>query len=296
MPPSYRMLGLSGIRVGSISYGCSRLARDPGPEAVHSTIAAALDLGMTLIDTADVYGGEFGRCEELLGAALRSSPTLRERMVLATKFGVLRGGGRYDNSGAYARSACIASLRRLSVDHIDVYQVHRPDPLAHPEPLASALTQLRNEGKIREVGVSNFSVAQLEALQAYLPFPVATLQPQVSLIHLDAIGDGTLDYCVRADVTPLAWGPLGGGRLVTDPPGADVPGALVAVMRELAQHWGVGPGAIALAFLLALPAGVVPIAGTCNLRRMADLAEATRVLLSADDCYRLMTAAGLAFP
>jgi aryl-alcohol dehydrogenase-like predicted oxidoreductase len=282
-------LGRSGIRVGRIAYGCSRLVWDPAVDAVRSKIAAAVELGMTLIDTADVYGGEFGRCEEILGAAL--TPSLRGDVVLATKFGVVPGGGRYDNTAGYARAGCIASLRRLSVDHIDLYQVHRPDPLAHPEPLAAALTRLRDEGKIREVGVSNFSVAQTEALQAYLPFPIATVQPRLSLAHLDAVRDGTLDQCVRAGITPLAWGPLDAGRLVTDPAGP-----LTEALAELADRHGVRPAAIALAFLLALPSGVVPIVGTQDRRRLGDLAEASQVMLLSTDCYRLMTAAGMTFP
>jgi aryl-alcohol dehydrogenase-like predicted oxidoreductase len=291
--PSQR-LGRSDIRVGRIAYGCSRLAWDPRVATARAKIGAALDLGMNLIDTADVYGGEFGRCEELLGAAMTAP--LRDRMVLATKFGVVAGGGRYDNSGSYATAACTASLRRLAVDHIDLYQVHRPDPLAHPEPLAGALARLRGDGKIREVGVSNFTVAQVEALQAYLPFPIATIQPKLSLTRLDALRDGMLDHCTRTGVTPLAWGPLDGGRLVADPAGADVPAPLRAALAELAGRHEVGPAAIALAFLLALPAGVIPIVGTQDRTRLAGLAAAARVELAAADCYQLMTAAGMTFP
>ena len=143
--PNNRRLGSSDLQVGPIAYGCWRLAEGDSAEA-RGKIEAALDTGWNLIDTADIYGFDgqegFGRAESLLGEVLTEAPALRQQMVLATKGGI-RPGVPYDSSPEYLRSACEASLRRLGVDVIDLYQIHRPDTLTHPEELASALMELQ---------------------------------------------------------------------------------------------------------------------------------------------------------
>ena len=169
----------------------------------------ALDQGCTLVDTADVYGLDwggtgFGTCEERLGHVLRQHPSLRERMVLATKGGIIPGTP-YDSSAAYITAACEASLRRLQVDHVDLYQIHRPDMYTHPAEVAAALTALRERGLVGEVGVSNHTPAQVSALQAHLGFPLATTQPEFSAAHTAPLRDGTLDQAMQTGLTVLAW-------------------------------------------------------------------------------------------
>jgi predicted oxidoreductase len=212
-------------------------------------------------------------------------------MVLATKGGILPPLP-YDSSDRYLREACEASLRRLGVDSVDLYQIHRPDLFTHPAALAATLAALRDEGKIRAVGVSNFTVAQYDALAAHLPFPIATSQPQFSAAHLEPVRDGTFDRLMRDDVVPLAWSPLAGGRLA---PGAEADGdirpELLALLDRLAEREGVDRTAIAMAFVLAHPSRPVALVGTQNLERLAESTAALSVHLDRNDCYDIIEAA-----
>jgi aryl-alcohol dehydrogenase-like predicted oxidoreductase len=216
-----RPLGHTGLSVGAIAFGCWRFAGTDLATA-QARVGAAVDSGMTLIDTADVYGLDndcpWGAAEELLGDVFASSPGLRDRVVLATKGGIQleRGVGLgvpYDASATNIAAACDASLRRLKTDVIDLYQIHRPDLLAHPAETANALVALVRSGKVRHLGVSNYTSAQVSALRAHLPtdVPLQTVQPEFSVAHLDPIDDGVLDQAMELGLTPLAWSPLGGG-------------------------------------------------------------------------------------
>jgi predicted oxidoreductase len=218
-------------------------------------------------------------------------------MILATKGGI-RPPRPYDSSPEYLREECEASLRRLGVEVIDVYQVHRPDLLAHPQDVAEVLSALRDEGKVREVGISNHTVAQSRALQSYLPFPLATNQPEFSPLHLDPLVDGTLDWCMEAGLAPLAWSPLGGGRLAGDPP-ADDPRAVAvaAVCDRIAAEQGVPRSAVVLAWAMHHPAGIVPIIGTQQPARIRECARATEVEFTREQWYEVLVAArGTALP
>ncbi len=206
--------------IGPIAYGCWRFAGTDVATA-REKIETALEVGMTLIDTADIYGydgsapapgGGFGDAEELLGQVLAATPGMRARMVLTSKCGITPPTP-YDSSPTYLRRACEASLRRLQVDTIDLYQIHRPDLLAHPAEVAGALDELVASGTVRAIGVSNFTVAQTRALQAHLDTPLVCTQPEFSPLALDPITDGTFDLAMETGLVPLAWSPLAGGWL-----------------------------------------------------------------------------------
>lgn len=287
-------LGGGSLRVGRLGYGCWRFGQATAAE-IGARVDAAVGEGMTLIDTADVYragSGEFGSAEELLGAALARRPELRDEIVLATKGGI-RPGVPYASSGRSLVDACEASLRRLGVDAIDLYQVHRVDLLAHPYEVASALSELRASGKVREIGVSNYSATQARALLAHLDCPLATMQPQLSLLALDALDDGVLDLCMEQGITPIAWSPLAGGALAGN---AGVPAAVSEQLDRLAATHETNRSAIALAFLLAHPAGVLPLVGSSDPSRIRRCAEALRVELSHPEWYALLAATGRALP
>ncbi len=276
--------------VGALSFGLWRYTNDDVATA-QQILEAALDAGMNLVDNADVYGFDwggtgFGRVEEILGSVLAAAPHLRDRMVLATKGGIMPPIP-YDSSPEYLRSACEASLRRMGVDVIDLYQIHRPDMLSHPADVAATLASLRDEGKIREVGVSNHTPAQVEALAAHLPFPIATNQPEYSAVHLDPLRDGTFDACMRTGVVAMAWSPLGGGRLAT---GEGVRPELLAVIDALAAREGVDRATIAIAFVLAHPAAPVAIIGSQTPERITASSAAFGVELSRDDVYAIIQA------
>ncbi len=276
--------------VGPLAFGLWRYTNDD-VAASQRILEAALDAGMNLVDNADVYGFDwggtgFGRVEEILGSVLAAAPHLRDRMVLATKGGIMPPIP-YDSSPGYLRSACEASLRRMGVDVIDLYQIHRPDMLSHPADVAATLVALRDEGKIREVGVSNHTPAQVEALAAHLPFPIATNQPEYSAVHLDPLRDGTFDACMRTGTAAMAWSPLGGGRLAN---GEGVRPELIALIDDLASRESVDRAAIALAFVLAHPAAPVAIIGSQNPDRIIASTAALHVELSHEDVYSIIQA------
>ena len=284
-----RTLGSLGA-VGPIAYGQWRYTTDD-LGAAQELLEVALDVGMNLIDTADVYGLDwggtgFGEVEALLGRVLAQAPGLRDRMVLATKGGI-RPPVPYDSSDEWLRTACEDSLRRLQVETIDLYQIHRPDIFTHPAEVAATLTALHDEGKIRAVGVSNHTVAQTVALDAHLPFPLLSTQPEFSAAHLDPMRDGTLDHCMTVGLTPMAWSPLAGGRLAT---GSGLPDELVNVLDEIASRERTDRASVALAFVLAHPARPIAIIGTQRPERIATSLEAARVTLDRADVYAIVQA------
>jgi predicted oxidoreductase len=198
----------------------------------------------------------------------------------------------------------------MGVAYVDLYQLHRPDPLAHPAQTAEALDALVEEGLVRQVGVSNYYPHQLLALRRYLHAPIVSNQIEISLLRLDPIyegrlggpavekwGDGTLDQCLELNLTPLAWSPLGGGWLTArkDPP-ADHPkreriARVVGALREMAKSYdGATPTQLATAWLLAHPAKIIPIVGSNNPAHIRDAVGATKIQLSRTDWYKLWVA------
>ncbi|MCO4832517.1 MAG: aldo/keto reductase [Acidimicrobiaceae bacterium] len=283
---------LGQFDVGPIAYGMWRFDNNDISHA-QSLVEAALAAGMNLIDTADIYGFQsvdvgFGEAEEIFGRVLGQAPHLREQMVLATKGGITPPMP-YNSSAEYLRSAVEASLRRLQVDVIDLYQVHRPDMFTHPAEVAATLTALRDEGKISEVGVSNYTPDQYDALAAHLDFPMATTQPEYSVLQLGPLRDGTFDRAMRDGVTPLAWSPLGGGRIFADGPDGMNP-ELTAVIDGLAEREGVDRTAIALGFVLAHPSDPVAIIGTQKTERIASSTAALSITLDRNDVYAIVQA------
>jgi predicted oxidoreductase len=282
--------------IGRIAYGCWRFAGTDVATA-REKIETALEVGMHLIDTADIYGydgsepapgGGFGDAEDLLGRVLDATPGLRDRMVLATKGGITPPVP-YDSSPGYLRDACDASLRRLRTDVIDLYQIHRPDLLAHPAEVAGTLDELVTSGKVRAIGVSNFTVAQTRALQPHLDTPLVSTQPEFSPLALDPITDGTLDHAMETGLVPLAWSPLAGGRLAGEP--SDERARAVAVVCDrLADEFGVTRSAILLAWAMRHPAGLVPIIGTQQLDRIRECARALDVELTSSQWYEILVA------
>ena len=285
-----RELGRSGLTVGPLAFGCWRFTHEHIRDA-RTALDTALANGMHLVDTADVYGLDwggagFGACEALLGRVLGDAPELRDQIVLATKGGI-HPPVPYDSSNDGLRRACEASLHRLEVDTIDLYQVHRPDLFAHPEAVAGTLLALRDEGKIRAIGISNYTPGQHDALRAFLGDALATTQPEYHAAHLDPLRDGTFDLCARDGVTPLVWSPLAGGRLAT---GDGIRAELLLVLDELAAREGVTRGAVAIAFTLAHPTRPVAIIGSQQPDRLRAATDALRVHLDRTDCYRIVAA------
>jgi aryl-alcohol dehydrogenase-like predicted oxidoreductase len=291
LTPDPRPLGKSGIEVSPLAWGMWRFTGRSVDEG-RALIEAAFAAGITLFDTADIYGfdgqGGFGDAETLLGEIFGASPGLRDRMVLATKGGIMPPIP-YDQSRAYLTQALDASLKRLRVEQVDLYQVHRPDILTHPQELARTLDDAIRAGKVRAVGVSNFTLPHAEALAHFLDAPLVSHQPEFSPLHLEPLTNGLFDAAMRDDMAVLAWSPLGGGRLgdPTDARGQAVAAALDAV----AGRFGVGRAAATYSWIMAHPARVIPIVGTQNPERIAEAADAFKIRWSREDWYAVLVAA-----
>jgi predicted oxidoreductase len=289
-PARSRLLGTAQLEVSSIAWGMWRFKGNDLAQA-DRLVRTVLDNGVTLLDTADIYGLDgagFGAAEELLGRVLRGDAGLRRRFVLASKGGI-RLPTPYDSSAQYLQEACDASLRRLQTDRLDLYQLHRPDLLAHPHEVAQTLTALRDAGKIRFVGVSNYTVAQTRALQAFLPFPLVSQQPEFSALHIEPLNDGTLDHALETQMAVLAWSPLGGGRLTGAASDARTR-AVIAALDTIALREAVSRVAVALAWVMAHPSRPIPIVGTQNAARVVEAGRALDVRLTREDWYTVLTA------
>jgi predicted oxidoreductase len=291
LPPASRPLG--SLTVSPLAWGMWRLAED-GRSARDAArlVHAALDAGITLLDTADIYGfdgsGGFGSAEALLGEVLRAEPGLRTRMVLATKGGIVPPLP-YDQSSAYLASAIDASLRRLGVDCIDLWQIHRPDILAHPREVARTLDQAVSAGKIRAIGVSNFTIHQTAALNHFLDHKLVSTQPEVSPLRVTSLENGEMDQAMMLGLTPLAWSPLGGGRLLS--PETARESAVAAALAQFAGPRAISLSVAAYSWLMAHPAGIIPIIGSQNPARIAEGALALAVQWSRQDWYAVLVAA-----
>ena len=276
--------------VSPIAWGMWRFA-GVSPEEGRALIEAAFAAGVTLFDTADIYGfngeGGFGDAESLLGEIFASAPGLREKMVLATKGGITPPVP-YDSSPAYLMQALETSLRRLKTDTVDLYQIHRPDILAHPQEVARTLEDMVAQGKVRSVGVSNHTPDQTRALQSFLTVPLASQQPEFSPLFTEPMTNGLFDCAMASDVATLAWSPLGGGRIAVPTNAREE--AVAAALDAVAAKFGVSRTAATYSWIMAHPAKVIPIVGTQNVARVAELADAFKISWSRQDWYDVLVA------
>jgi predicted oxidoreductase len=289
-PPSTRQLYEGGPEVSSVAWGMWRFAGDD-LSAATARVQAALEAGVTLFDTADIYGpdnGEaFGAAEALLGRVLAADKSLAPRMQIATKGGIVLGTP-YDSSAPYVASAIDASLRRLGVERVALWQIHRPDMLTHPAETARALANAHAAGKIGAAGVSNFTPAQVDALAAHLPIPIVSTQPELSPLAITPLFNGVLDQAMTKGLTVLAWSPLGQGRLGN--PSDDRARAVAKALDAKAAEAGVSRAAAAYSWIMAHPARPIPIVGTQTPARIAEIPDAYRPRWTRAEWYAVLTA------
>ena len=295
----YIRLGTTDLQVSALAMGCMSLTPDRAEEGKR-TVLRAHELGITLYDTADIYGR--GDSEVLLGQALREGKIPREDVVIASKCSIVFQGMNeaydykaYDLSPAYIKASCEASLERLGVDYIDLYQPHRIDYLSHPEDTARALQDLLDEGKIRHVGVSNYTVDEIRALSSYIR--IESLQTRFSLLHLEPLETGLAAVCLEKRMNILCWSPLSRGVLTGTRalPHSDWQqqreAGVVAQLEPFAKQYGVTLGQLSLGWLMQLPGGVIPLVGTANPDHIAEAVSAIDVTLDRDDWYELLVIA-----
>jgi predicted oxidoreductase len=303
-------LGKSSLVSSRLAFGCWRIAGTWDPTAVttdglargREAVLAAYDAGYTLFDHADIYCD--GIAETTFGQVLKKVPGMRERIVIATKCGIRMAGEpnakapfRYDFSAEHIIRSCEQSLKRLGVDVIDLYQLHRPDYLMDPPEIAGAFAKLKQQGKVREFGVSNFRPSQLTALQKACPMPLIANQVEISLANRACLEDGTLDQCLAENITPMAWSPLAGG-LLADGAKALLPfqeayrtKPIVAELDHIAKGRGTTRTAVAVAWLLKHPAKIIPIVGSTQPQNIKQAARADSLDLTREEWYRLLEAA-----
>ncbi len=265
---------------------------------------AALVAGITLFDHADIYGG--GTCETVFKSCLEAHPDARANIQIWGKGGL---GKRFDLSSDYLRTALEKSMTRMGIEHMELYQLHRPDMLAHPKDTAKFCNEAIASGKIGAIGVSNYFPEQIRALQTYLDSPIVSNQFEINALRLvpfyegwtmpkyggysgdvGVVGDGLLDFCMANDITPLAYAPLGKGVLSkgdsTDGREKDVQDAI----GDLAKKYEATRGQIALAWLRTHPSGIIPVVGSNNPAHIFEAAQKSDLRLERDEWYRVFKA------
>jgi predicted oxidoreductase len=267
-----------------------RFSGDSIAEA-QALVEAAFETGITFFDTADIYGfngaSGFGDAEALLGRVLKAAPHLRKNMVLATKGGIMPPIP-YDQSRSYLMSALDASLRRLGVDHVELWQVHRPDILTHPQDLARTLEDMVKSGKVGAVGVSNFTHDHIAALKSALDIPLVSTQPEFSPLHLEPLELGLLDQAMEHDMAVVAWSPLGGGRIAQ--PSTERERAVAAALDTVSHEFGVSRTAAAYSWIMAHPAHAIPIVGSQQVSRIREAGDALKVRWTRQTWYDVLVA------
>ncbi|MBW4507579.1 MAG: aldo/keto reductase [Scytonematopsis contorta HA4267-MV1] len=268
------------LQVNRLGYGAMRLTGQPGNfgrysdwEGGQKLLRRAVELGINFIDTAEAYGPGFN--EEIIASALHPYP---QGVVVATKGGINKPAAndiRADGSPENLRRGCEASLQRLKVEQIDLYQFHRPDPKVPFTDSIGMLAALKKEGKIRHVGLSNVTIEQIETARKIVP--IASVQNRFSIIERD--GENILDYCTKNNIAFIPYGSLGAHPLKQGSPLANAEGFLA----EIAQHHGVKPNQIALAWLLQRANNIILIPGTTTISHLEENIAATAIKLTNDE-------------
>lgn len=282
-----------GLELSRIVYGMWRVGddSDTSPAHIRDKIDASLEQGITTIDQADIYGGY--TAEALLGACLTANPGLRDQIEIVTKCDIVAPVGRhadarvkhYDTSAAHIARSIDTSLSDLATDRIDLLLIHRPDPLMDHIETGRALDEAVKSGKVRAIGVSNFRPWDWTLLQSAMETPLATNQIELSVTCHDSFTNGDIAHLQQQGVPPMAWSPLGGGALLSGE------GEPRATLSKIAMQNDVDEAAVAVAWLLAHPAKILPVMGTNTLDRIRAIKDALRVEMDRQTWFELYTAA-----
>ncbi len=256
------------------------------PESeIEKLIDASLSVGISTFDHADIYGDHSN--EEIFGNVLKKNPSLRNQMELVTKCGIKFKSAKrpntwvkhYDTSKEHILWAAENSLKMLNTDHIDLLLIHRPDPLLNPAEVAEAFGLLKQSGKVLHFGVSNFTPTQFEMVQSYMSFPLVTNQLEISLSCIDPLLDGGIDVLMKHKVSPMAWSPLGGGKLVSESKGD---------LFSKAAQYKATETQLSLAWLLRHPSQIFPVIGTTKPERIVESAKAINIKIDMQDWFEML--------
>ena len=255
-------------------------------------IENCIELGVTSFDHADIYGHY--TVEEEFGKALSLNSSLRNKIQIITKCGIklvtsLRPEHTiksYDTSKHHIINSVNNSLRNLNTDYIDILLIHRPDPLMNPFEVAETFTILKNQGKVLHFGVSNFNASQTDLIHSL--FPVEVNQVEISILNLSTFLNGTLDYCLKQNIIPMAWSPLGGGKFFDEQDERNK--RITAVASLLSEKYNTTIDQILLAWLFTHPASIKPVLGTAKIERVERAMEAADIKLSREEWFMLWRA------
>ena len=281
------------IDFSQIIYGMWRLADGEINDAksVTDKINLCLDQGITTFDQADIYGDY--SAEALFGIALKEDKSLRNKIEIVTKCGIVAPCGKYadvpvkyyDTSKKHIDASVNASLKNMNIDYIDMLLIHRPDPYMDHDETGQALDTLIKSGKIGAVGVSNFKPHDWELLQSTMVNKLHTNQIELSLQSIDAFSNGDVAFHQKNASPIMAWSPLGGGKLMIES------NQLTNKMDQIGSHYNVDRAAVAISFLLSHPANIIPIMGTNNIDRISKISDAFKVKMDRITWFELYTAA-----
>jgi predicted oxidoreductase len=284
----------AGPKVSPAVYGFYRwdTELENAPASMERIVALCLELGINTFDHADIYGSS--QCEELFGALLSKKSFKREDIVLFTKCGlkVPQAGNpsirvkHYDTSATHILQSVENSLRKLKTDYIDIFLLDHLDHVSNLEETAIALEKLMKSGKIRNIGVANFSVFQHQLLASYLHTPIVTHHLELNLLNTSALDNGQIDYIKQRYMRPLVSAPVASGRIAT---GTDEQAVRVRKkLQEMAAKYNVDIESVAVAWLIKL--GALPLIGTREEQRIRNIANAFNIQLDHQDWYELYTA------
>ncbi|HIS62542.1 MAG TPA: aldo/keto reductase [Candidatus Scybalomonas excrementigallinarum] len=301
-------LGKSKMQVPVIASGCMRMNGLDEKQAAFF-IEKALSLGVNFFEHADIYGK--GECEKIFSKAIDMKPSVREKIILQSKCGIVPGK-MYDLSKEHILKSVDEILKRLQTEYLDVLALHRPDALVEPEEVAEAFRILKESGKVRHFGVSNHKPLQMELLHKYLDEPLVTDQLQFSITNSSMVENGlevnmttkgavdrdgsVLDYCRFHDITIQTWSPFQYGFFEGVFLNNEKFPELNQILKEIATRYEVTPTTIATAWILRHPAHMQVIAGTMNEKRLEEICKASEITLSREEWYQIYLAAGHRLP
>lgn len=261
-----------------------------------------MDLGITTIDTADIYGGF--SCEEAFGEALKLKKGLREKLTIVTKCGIVFPcenrpqfeTHHYDNTRKHILMSAERSLKNFGTDYLDLLLIHRPSPFMDPAEVSEAFRELYVSGKVKNFGVSNFDNTKFEMLSSYMEYPLVTNQVEISPLHLDVFQDGTMDNLITRGLYPMAWSPLAGGELFTGD--SEKVLNVKKTLLSIGEKYGeTRLDTLAYAFLTSHPGKILPIVGSGKIERIQNAIDALKIRFTSEEwlsVYKASIGKGLA--
>ncbi len=306
----YINIAETDLSTSNIIMGNMRLTQLSITEA-EKLIRTAMDEGINFFDHADIYGR--GECEKIFSEAVQMSPSIREKMILQSKCGIITPEGYFDFSREHVIMSVNGILKRLKTEYLDILLLHRPDPLMDPAEVAEAFEELHASGKVKYFGVSNHNPAQIELLQKYIPYKLVVNQLQFGIAHTPMIDSGIalnmkidqsinrdssiLEYCRLHDITMQAWSPFQHGFFEGSFLGdLERFPELNRSMDQIAEKYGVTNTAIAVAWITRHPANIQVVLGTTNPARMKDACKGADLRMTREEWYQIYKAAGNMVP